>query len=127
MDKDTFEKVVAFCNHLSEGNSPPEIQKPLKSKNMRENTTLWYADFIDVDVEKTQDILLAGDFLGIRHLVNLCTAKMGSFIRGMSITEIRRTFNIVNDFTPEEEAIPYDPARVREMQEEFQRQNQGRD
>ena len=35
--------------------------------------------------------------------MELACAKIASLIKGKSTEEIRKTFNIVNDFTPEEE------------------------
>ena len=42
--------------------------------------------------------------LKCQPLVDLCCAKVASMIKGKTPEEIRRTFNIVNYFTPEEEA-----------------------
>ncbi len=42
---------------------------------------------------------------------------MGSIIRGLTIPEFRKMFNIVNDFTPEEEAEPFDVNRIAELAE----------
>ena len=60
--KNILEKVVAFCLHLRE-NSPPEIEKPLKSGNMAEVTTPWYSEFINLDQE-----ILAANYLDIKQL-----------------------------------------------------------
>ena len=46
--KAILEKVVQFCIHMRD-NSPPEMEKPLKSANMNEVTTPWYADYINLD------------------------------------------------------------------------------
>ena len=54
----------------------------------------------------------AADRLEAKPLLHLSTAKMGSIIRGMSVKELRKRFDIVNDFSPMEEAIPYDPDMV---------------
>ena len=43
-----LEKVVSFCQHLRD-NPPPEIEKPLKSANLTEVTTPWYAEYINLD------------------------------------------------------------------------------
>ena len=53
-------------------------------------------------------------------------AKLGSVIRGMSIQEFRKRFDIVNDFTPEEEAEPYDEARLAEQAEAFEREQEAK-
>ena len=52
----------------------------------------------------------------------LSCAKMGSVIRGLTIPEFRKRFNIVNDFTPEEEAEPFDEARLAELAEAYEKE-----
>lgn len=42
--------------------------------------------------------------MDIKPLLDLTCAKVASMIKGKTPEEIRKTFNIVNDFTPEEEA-----------------------
>ena len=101
--KNILEKVVSFCLHLRE-NSPPEIEKPLKSANISEVTTPWYADYINLDQEALFDLILAANYLDIKPLLDLSCAKVASLIKNKSIQEIRRFFSIENDFTPEEEA-----------------------
>merc|ERR1719359_1972666 len=80
-------KVVDYCKYHKE--SPPEeIQKPLKSSNLAE------CGVCEWDVE----------YLDIKPLLDLTCAKVASMIKGKTPEEIRKQFNIVNDFTPEEEA-----------------------
>ena len=62
--------------------------------------------------------------MDIKPLLDLSCAKIGSIIRSLSIPEFRKRFNIVNDFTPEEENEPFDEARVAELAEEYERQQQ---
>lgn len=61
--------------------------------------------FIDIDdLEVVFDIIMAANYLDIKSLLDLSCAKIATLIRGKTPEEIRKTFNIVNDFTPEEEA-----------------------
>ena len=41
--------------------------------------------------------------MDIKPLLELASAKVASIIKGKNTEEIRKTFNITNDFTPEEE------------------------
>merc|ERR1719373_1205971 len=41
--------------------------------------------------------------MDVKPLLDLTCAKVASMIKGKSPEEIRRKFNIQNDFTPEEE------------------------
>jgi len=45
-------------------------------------------------------------------------------IKGLSIPEFRKRFNIVNDFTPEEEAEQFDEQKIAELAEQYQKQQE---
>ena len=63
----------------------------------------WYADYINVEKEELFELIMASNYLDINPLLELACAKAGSLIKNKSIEEIRKFFNIENDFTPEEE------------------------
>ena len=46
----------------------------------------------------------AANFLNIKGLLDLTCQSVADLIKGKSPEDIRKTFNIRNDFTPEEEA-----------------------
>lgn len=97
-------KVIEFCKYHSSGNAMLEIEKPLKSSNMKDVVPEWDANFVDVEQSILFELILAANYLDIKPLLDLTCAKVASMIKGKSPEEIRKTFNIVNDFTPEEEA-----------------------
>jgi len=82
---------------------PKEIEKPLKSANMNEVVSAWDAEFVEVDQEMLFELILAANYMDIKPLLDLTCAKVASMIKGKTPEQIRKTFNIVNDFTPEEE------------------------
>ena len=96
-------KVIEFCRHYAE-EPMSEIEKPLKSANMHEVVQEWYANYVDVDQELLFELILAANYMDIKPLLDLTCATVASMIKGKTPEEIRKTFNIVNDFTPEEEA-----------------------
>ncbi|KAJ1448738.1 Skp1 family, dimerization domain-containing protein [Pelagophyceae sp. CCMP2097] len=96
-------KVIEFCRHYAE-EPMSEIEKPLKSANMHEVVQEWYANYVDVDQELLFELILAANYMDIKSLLDLTCATVASMIKGKTPEEIRKTFNIVNDFTPEEEA-----------------------
>lgn len=50
------------------------------------------------------NLTLAANYLDIKPLLDLCCAKISSLIKNKTPEEIRVNLDIVNDFTPEEEA-----------------------
>ena len=71
---------------------------------MTEIVQAQYADFIKLDQETLFELIICANFMDISPLLELSTATVASYIKGKTPDEIRRTFNIENDFTPEEEA-----------------------
>ena len=63
----------------------------------------WYADYINVEKEELFELIMASNYLDINPLLELACAKVASQIKNKSIEEIRKFYNIENDFTPEEE------------------------
>ena len=96
-------KIIEFCTYIKD-NHPPEIEKPLRSNNLNDVTTPWYADFVSLDQEVLFELILAANYLNINPLLELSCAKVASLIKNKTIPEIRKFFSIENDFTPEEEA-----------------------
>jgi len=99
---EVLEKVVSYMTYHAD-NPAKEIEKPLKSANMGEVVSQWDADFVDVDQELLFELILAANYMDIKPLLDLTCAKVASMIKGKSPEQIRKTFNIHNDFTPEEE------------------------
>lgn len=95
--------VVEFIRHHA-AEPMNEIEKPLKSANMAEVVQEWYAGFVSVDQEILFELILAANYMDIKPLLDLTCATVASMIKGKTPEEIRKTFNITNDFTPAEEA-----------------------
>ncbi|KAG1754404.1 S-phase kinase-associated protein 1A-like protein [Suillus lakei] len=64
----------------------------------------WDQKFITVDQEMLFEIILAANYLDIKSLLDVGCKTVANMIKGKTPDEIRRLFNIVNDFTQEEEA-----------------------
>ena len=118
----TLKRIIEYLYHLEQGNAPPEIEKPLRSNDMKDVTTEWYANFMNLNDSDVQDMIISANFMDIKCLLVLACAKMGSIIRGLSIPEFRKRFDIVNDFTPEEEAEPFDEAKLAELAEAYEKE-----
>ena len=96
-------KVIEFCQH-HKTEPMTEIEKPLKSAQMAEVVQKWYADFVAVEQVLLFELILAANYMDIKPLLDLTCATVASMIKGKTPEEIRKTFNIANDFSPEEEA-----------------------
>ena len=95
---------MEYCER-HRNDTPPEIEKPLKTSNLYELVDEYDAKFIDLEnLEEIYEIILAANYLDIRSLLDLGCAKVASQIKKQSPEEVRKVFNIENDFTPEEEA-----------------------
>ena len=136
INKWTIDKVVLYLEHLAAGNASPEIERPLRSNDIEDVVSDWMAEFIKGDDKKgivgptddqVQDLILAANFLDIKCLLALACAQLATHIRGLSIPEFRKRFNLINDFTPEEEAEPFDEAKIAELAEAHEREEKAKE
>ena len=72
-------------------------------------------------------MILAANYLDIKCLLGLSCAYLATSIRGLSIPDFRKRFGIVNDFTPEEEAEPFDEAKIAELAEAHEREGKAKE
>ncbi|KAF5202507.1 Skp1-like protein [Thalictrum thalictroides] len=63
----------------------------------------WDAEFIDIDNPTLFDLITAADYLSVKGLLEILVEKVLSMIRDKTPEEMRISFGIQNDFTPEEE------------------------
>lgn len=64
----------------------------------------WDEAFCKVDQDTLFEIILAANYLDIAELLDTTCKATAILIKGKTPEEIRKVFNIKNDFTPEEEA-----------------------
>ncbi|XWS55103.1 hypothetical protein CRYUN_Cryun10bG0146500 [Craigia yunnanensis] len=89
-------KVVEYCKKHVEAAAD-------KEKIPEDELKAWDADFVNVDQNTLFDLILAANYLNIKNLLDLTCQTVADMIKGKTPEEIRKTFNIKNDFTPEEE------------------------
>ncbi|XP_047334340.1 SKP1-like protein 1A isoform X2 [Impatiens glandulifera] len=63
----------------------------------------WDAQFIDVDESTMFELIVASNYLNIKRLMDLSAQAIADMMKDKTVEEIRKIFNIQNDFTPEEE------------------------
>ncbi|KAH7579962.1 Skp1 family, dimerization domain [Nakaseomyces glabratus] len=96
-----LQKVIEWAEHHRDSNFPDEDDDDSRKSAP---VDAWDREFLKVDQEMLYEIILAANYLNIKPLLDAGCKVVAEMIRGRSPEEIRRTFNIVNDFTPEEEA-----------------------
>ncbi|XAR73745.1 hypothetical protein NMG60_11007816 [Bertholletia excelsa] len=89
-------KVVEYCKkHVEAAKS--------EDRSGNEDLKAWDAEFVKVDQPTLFDLILAANYLNIRSLLDLTCQTVADMIKGKTPEEIRKTFHIKNDFTPDEE------------------------
>lgn len=83
-------KVVEWCKHHAEHGVSEELSD-------------WDKTFYEMDQSELFDVILAANYLDIKNLLDGSCMTVADMIKGKSPDEIRKTFNIKNDFTKEEE------------------------
>ena len=96
-----LKKIKEYLEHY-ENEEPKEIERPLPSQNFKECVEEWDFNYINVDLELIFELILGANYMDIKPLLELASAKVASIIKCKNNEEIRKTFNITNDFTPEE-------------------------
>ncbi|KAK4265737.1 hypothetical protein QN277_026751 [Acacia crassicarpa] len=89
-------KVILYCyKHVQSSDS--------KHKTSGVDLKEWDAKFVEVDNTTLFDLILASNYLNIKSLLDLASQKVGDMMKGKTPEEIRKTFNIKDEFDPKEE------------------------
>jgi len=92
--------VIKYIEHHVNDAEPTET----KDEKNTSDISGWDADFIKIDQATLFELILAANYLDIKSLLDLTCKSVANMIKGKTPEEIRKTFSIKNDFTPEEEA-----------------------
>ncbi|KAK0646197.1 Skp1 family, dimerization domain-containing protein [Cercophora newfieldiana] len=95
-------KVVEWCEK-HRGDSIQSAEEESETRKKMTEIDEWDQKFMQVDQEMLFEIILAANYLDIKALLDVGCKTVANMIKGKSPEEIRKTFNITNDFTPEEE------------------------
>jgi S-phase kinase-associated protein 1 len=96
-------KVIEYCKYHLEHLTPVSEEK--KEEKITENISPWDQDFCKVEQNTLFELILAANYLDIKPLLDLTCKTVANMLKGKTPEEIRKTFNIKNDFTPEEEEL----------------------
>lgn len=96
-----LEKIIEYCKYHYDNPTPPTDEK--KDERRTDDIIPWDQDFCKVDQATLFELILAANYLDIKPLLDLTCKTIANMIKGKTPEEIRKTFNIKNDFTPEDE------------------------
>lgn len=94
-------KVIEWCKYHKD--DPPAEEDDDNKEKRTDDISAWDAEFLKVDQGTLFELILAANYLDIRGLLDVTCKTVANMIKGKTPEEVRRQFNIVNDFTPEEE------------------------
>jgi len=98
-----LQKILEWCEHHK--NDPKQPTEEIdESRKRSTEINEWDQKFLAVDQEMMFELILASNYLDIKPLLDAGCKTIANLIKGKQPEEIRKTFNIKNDFTPEEEA-----------------------
>lgn len=97
-----LDKVIEWCEH-HRADPPPSADEDTESRKKTTEIDEWDQKYMQVDQEMLFEIILAANYMDIKALLDVGCKTVANMIKGKSPEEIRKTFNITNDFTPEEE------------------------
>lgn len=96
-----LKKVIDWATHHKDDPPPPEDDDNKEKKS--DDIAPWDQEFLKVDQGTLFEIILAANYLDIKGLLDVSCKTVANMIKGKTPEEIRKMFNIKNDFTPEEE------------------------
>jgi len=94
-------KVIQWATHHKD-DAPPLEDDETKEKRT-DDISSWDADFLKVEQSTLFELILAANYLDIKGLLDVTCKTVANMIKGKTPEEIRKQFNIKNDFTPAEE------------------------
>ncbi|XP_028751646.1 cullin-1-like isoform X2 [Neltuma alba] len=89
-------KVIQYCyKHVESSN--------FEGKTSGVDLKDWDVKFVEVNNATLFDLILASNYLNIKSLLDLASQKVGDMMKGKTPEEIRKMFNIKDEFEPKED------------------------
>lgn len=96
-----LQKVLQWSNFHKDDPLPTEDDETQAKRS--DDISPWDADFLKVDQGTLFELILAANYLDTKGLLEVICKTVANMIKGKNPEEIRKTFNIKNDFTIAEE------------------------
>uniref|UniRef100_A0A7N8WJ54 S-phase kinase-associated protein 1 n=1 Tax=Mastacembelus armatus TaxID=205130 RepID=A0A7N8WJ54_9TELE len=101
-----LKKVIQWCTHHKDDPPPPEDDENKEKRT--DDIPVWDQEFLKPCPAPLRFTVVssvqAANYLDIKGLLDVTCKTVANMIKGKTPEEIRKTFNIKNDFTEEEEA-----------------------
>jgi len=94
-------KVVQWATHHKD--DPPPLEDDENKEKRTDDISSWDAEFLKVEQSTLFELILAANYLDIKGLLDVTCKTVANMIKGKTPEEIRKQFNIKNDFTLAEE------------------------
>ena len=95
IDEVTFKKILEFTQY--------HMEHPVVVENDEFIYSDWDTEFFKVEHPLLLSIVTSTNYLDYKELLDMSVQAVANLIKDKSPEEIRTLFNIVSDFTPEEE------------------------
>jgi S-phase kinase-associated protein 1 len=103
VDARTMAVVVEFCTHAL-ADPPTSLPTPLPGNRLEGLVQPWYVQFLaKFDSQQLAAVTRAANYLDIPSLLELCCAKIATFLRARTPDEVREAFGIQLDMSPEQQ------------------------
>ena len=96
IDYPTMLYIKKYLEHYQDI-KPKKIPKPLPKVDFKECVGEWDCDYINIEIEKIFALMIASNFLNIKSLLNLTSAKIAYIIKDKSPEEIKRILRMDKD------------------------------
>lgn len=99
---DILAKVIEYCTWHYEH---PTLQTEEKREpRSLEDIAPWDKEFLNIPTSTVFALILAANYLDIRPLLDLTCKHVALMIKNKTPEEVRKEFNLVDDWTPEQKA-----------------------
>jgi len=96
-----LKKVIEWAKYHKD--DPPPSEDDENKEKRTDDISSWDVEFLKVDQGTLFELILAANYLDIKSLLDVTCKTVANMIKGKTPEEIRKTFNIRNDFSPAEE------------------------
>ena len=96
-----LKKVIEWATYHKD--DPPLPEDDENKEKRTDDICSWDADFLKVDQGTLFELIMAANYLDIKGLLDVTCKTIANMIKGKTPEEIRKSFNIKNDFTPSQE------------------------